>query len=257
MCGLRTSLELVIDQSKSPDATARQGAPVIVSAIIPCLDEEAAIAGVVSAVSAQGVTEVIVVDGGSTDRTTERAAAAGARVVVEPVRGYGRAIQAGIAAARPDASILLFIDGDGSDLPECIPLLIGPIADGSAAFVQGSRLRGKRERGSLTPAQILAGYLGGLLLRIFYGVRFTDLSPFRAIRRDALERLGMSEPSYGWNLEMLMRLAAARMRCLEIATGQRRRIGGVSKVSGNSLAALKAACTIALTFVRLALSLRR
>jgi glycosyltransferase involved in cell wall biosynthesis len=257
MRGLRTSLEPVIDQSKSPDTIARHGAPAIVSAIIPCLDEEAAIAGVVGAVLAQGVDEVIVVDGGSADRTAERAAAAGARVVVEPQRGYGRAIKTGIAAAGPDANILLFIDGDGSDPPECIPLLIRAIRDGSAAFVQGSRLRGKREHGSLTPQQIAAGYIAGLLLRAFYGVRFTDVSPFRAIRRDALERLGMSEPTYGWNLEMLMRIAAARVPSLEIPVGQRRRAGGVSKVSGSPLAAVTAAWTIANTFVRLAFSLPR
>jgi glycosyltransferase involved in cell wall biosynthesis len=257
VCGLRTSLEPVIDQSKSPDATARQAAPAIVSAIIPCLDEEGAIAGVVRAVLAQGVDEVVVVDGGSADRTAERAAAAGARVVVEPQRGYGRAIQTGIAAARHDATILLFIDGDGSDPPECIPLMIAAIRDGSTAFVQGSRLRGDRERRSLAPQQIAAGYIAGFLLRVFYGARFTDVSPFRAIRRDALEQLGMSEPTYGWNLEMLMRIAAARMPSLEIPVGQRRRVGGVSKVSGSPLTAVKAAWTIARTFVRLAFSLPR
>ena len=172
-------------------------------------------------------------------------------------KGASRAIQAGIAAARPDANILLFIDGDGSDPAEFIPVLIGAIVDGHVAFVQGSRLRGKRERGSLSSQQIAAGYIGGLLLRLLYGVRFTDLSPFRAIRRDAFDRLGMRDATYGWNLEMLMRVAAAGVPSVEIPVGQRRRIGGASKVSGNPVAGLKAAWTIVRTFLRLAFLLRR
>jgi glycosyltransferase involved in cell wall biosynthesis len=238
-------------------ARPRRDLGAMVSAIIPCLDEEGAIATVVAAVLAEGVAEVIVIDGGSRDRTADRAAAAGARVVVEPQRGYGRAVQAGIAAARPDAGILLFLDGDGSDRPECIPDLIAPIVDGRAAFVHGSRVRGEREAGSLTPQQVAAGRIAGTLLRVVYGVRFTDMSPFRAIRRDVLDRLGMREATYGWNLEMLMRVAAARLPALEIAVGQRRRLGGVSKVSGSALVAVRAAWTIMATFIRLAFSLRR
>jgi glycosyltransferase involved in cell wall biosynthesis len=229
----------------------------VVSAIIPCLNEEAAIGQVVTGVLAQNVTEVIVVDGGSNDRTVERATEAGARVIVESRRGYGRAIQAGIAAVRSDADILVFLDGDGSDPPEFIAALVSPIIAGQAVFVLGSRVRGPREPGSLAPQQLLAGHVGGLLLRVFYGARFTDLSPFRAIRRDAFERLGMKEETFGWNLEMLMRVAAARLPALEIAVGQRRRIGGMSKVSGNFIAGLKAAWSISTTFVRLALALRK
>jgi glycosyltransferase involved in cell wall biosynthesis len=231
-------------------------AVAVVSAIIPCLDEEIAIGQVVTAVRAQNVSEVIVVDGGSRDRTVERACAAGARVIVEPRRGYGRAIQAGIAALRNDADIIVFLDGDGSDPAEKIPALLAPILGGEAVFVLGSRIRGARESGSLAPQQIMAGHLGGLLLRLAYGARFTDLSPFRAIRRDDLRRLGMKEETYGWNLEMLMRVAAARLPAREIAVGHRRRSGGVSKVSGNLVAGLKAAWSISVTFVRLALELR-
>ena len=231
-------------------------AVTIVSAIIPCLDEEAAIGQVVTAVLAQNVSEVIVVDGASGDRTAERATAAGARVIVEPRRGYGRAIQAGIAAVRDDADILVFLDGDGSDPAEFISDLVSPIVAGQAVFVLGSRIRGSREPGSLAPQQLLAAHVGGLLLRLFYGARFTDLSPFRAIRRDELTRLGMKEETYGWNLEMLMRVAAVRLPALEIAVGQQRRIGGVSKVSGNLVAGIKAAWSISTTFIRLALELR-
>jgi glycosyltransferase involved in cell wall biosynthesis len=229
----------------------------IVSAIIPCLDEETAIGQVVAAVLAQNVSEVVVVDGGSRDRTVERAEAAGARVIVELRRGYGRAIQAGIAAVRDDADIVVFLDGDGSDPVEFIPDLLSPIVAGRAVFVLGSRVRGPREPGSLAPQQVIAAYVGGLLLHLVYGASFTDLSPFRAIRRDELGRLGMKQETYGWNLEMLMRVAAARLPALEIAVGQRRRIGGVSKVSGNVVAGVKAAWSIATTFVRVALELRR
>jgi glycosyltransferase involved in cell wall biosynthesis len=231
--------------------------PAVISAIIPCLDEETVIGQVVTAVLAQNVSEVIVVDGASRDGTADRAKAAGARVIVEPRPGYGRAIQAGIAAVRDDADILVFLDGDGSDPAEFIPDLVSPIIAGQVVFVLGSRVRGSREPGSLAPQQILAAHVGGLLLRLVYGASFTDLSPFRAVRRDALKRLGMKEQTYGWNLEMLMRIAAARLPALEVAVGQRCRIGGVSKVSGNLIAGVKAAWTISATFVRLALELRR
>ncbi len=204
-----------------------------VTAIIPCLDEEEAIGPCVAAVLGQGVGEVIVVDGGSKDATAERAAAAGARVVVEPRRGYGRAMMTGIAALPPATSVVLFIDGDGSDRPEMIPAVLGPIERGSADFVLGSRLSGEREPGSLAPAQIVAGHLAGLLMRGLYGARFTDMSPFRAIRRDVLAGLGMREATFGWNLEMQMRVAAAGLRAIEVPVGQRRRAGGVSKVSGS------------------------
>jgi len=239
----------------APASTSPRSA--IISAIIPCLDEEAAIAQVVSGVLAQNVSDVVVVDGGSRDRTVDEATDAGARVIVEPRRGYGRAIQAGIAAVREDADIVVFLDGDGSDPAEFIPDLVSPITAGQAVFVLGSRTRGARERGSLAPQQVMAACVGSLLLRLVYGARFSDLSPFRAIRRDVLDRLGMSDMTYGWNLEMLMRIAAAGVPACEIAVGQRRRIGGVSKVSGNFIAGIEAAWSMATTFIRLALLLRR
>jgi glycosyltransferase involved in cell wall biosynthesis len=228
------------------------GLDAVVSAVVPCLNEEAAIGAVVRDVLSQGVAEVIVVDGGSRDRTAERAREAGARVAVELRRGYGRAIMSGIAAARPDATILLFLDGDGSDRPQFIPDLVRPIVRGEADFVHGTRLKGDCEPGSLSPQQRVAGAVAGLLLRQAYGMRFTDMSPYRAIRREVLDRLGMREETFGWNLEMLMRVAASGVRALEIPVGQRRRAGGVSKVSGNLSASLRAAVVIATTFLRLA-----
>lgn len=232
------------------------GAQAIVSVVVPCLNEEEPIAGVVAELLAEGVDEVIVVDNGSTDATAARAHAAGARVISEPQRGYGRACAAGLAAIRPDTEIVCFIDGDGSDVPRFLPDVIGPLARREADFVMGSRLRGKREAGSMTPQQLVAGRLAGFLLRRVYGVAFTDMSPFRAMRADDLRRLGMGETTYGWNLEMQMRVAAAGLRIREVPVDHRCRRGGVSKVSGNLGAGVSAAWKISATFVRLAAGLR-
>jgi glycosyltransferase involved in cell wall biosynthesis len=229
----------------------------IVSVVVPCLNEEAPIAGVVAELLAEGVDEVVVVDNGSTDATAERAEAAGARVISEPQRGYGRACAAGLAAVRPDAGIVCFIDGDGSDVPRFLPDVIGPVARHEADFVMGSRLRGQREAGSMTPQQLVAGRLAGWLMRLVYGVAFTDMSPFRAMRVAELRGLGMAETTYGWNLEMQMRVAAAGYRILEVPVDHRCRRGGVSKVSGNLRAGLSAAFKISATFMRLAMGLRR
>lgn len=228
-----------------------------IGVIIPCLNEAEPIADVVRDVLAQGVHEVIVVDNGSTDATAAIAAAAGARVVSEPRRGYGRACAAGVAALDPATEIACFIDGDGSDVPAFIAPVVAPIAAGTADFVMGSRLRGKREPGSLTPQQVLAGRIAGVLLRGAYGVRCTDMSPLRAMRVDRLRALGMQEQTYGWNLEMQMRAAAGGLRCVEIPVDHRVRRGGESKVSGNLAAGLSAAWKISSTFLRLAAGLRR
>jgi glycosyltransferase involved in cell wall biosynthesis len=228
----------------------------VVSVIIPCLNEEAPIAQVVREVLAQNVDEVIVVDNGSTDHTAERAAEAGARVVLEPQRGYGRACAAGLRAVRSETEIVCFMDGDGSDVPAFLQAIVAPIADDDADFVMGSRLRGRREAGSITPQQLVAGWLAGVLLRFTYGVRFTDMSPFRAMRVDRLRALKMGEQTYGWNLEMQMRAAASRCRILEIPVDHRCRRGGVSKVSGNLVAGVQAAWKIVTTFLRLAVSQR-
>jgi glycosyltransferase involved in cell wall biosynthesis len=227
-----------------------------VAVVIPCLDEEAAIGGVVLEVLAQGLGTVIVVDNGSTDRTAAVAQTAGARVVQEPRRGYGRACAAGLQALDASVDIVCFLDGDGSDDPASLPRLIAALREDRADFVMGSRLRGTREPGSLGPQQVVAGHLAGYLLRLKYGVAFTDMSPQRAIRVRHLRALGMSEQTYGWNLEMQMRAAASGLRCLEIPVDHRVRRGGYSKVSGNLAAGLSAAWKITTTFLRLSQELR-
>jgi glycosyltransferase involved in cell wall biosynthesis len=228
-----------------------------VTVVIPCLNEVDAIGGVVREVLAEGVDHVIVVDNGSTDETPRTAAAAGARVVAEPRRGYGNACAAGLAAVPEGTDVVCYLDGDGSDVPAFLAAVVGPVARGEADFVMGSRLRGTREAGSMTPQQIVAGILAGVLLRLRYGVRFTDMSPLRAMRPDPMRALGMTERSYGWNLEMQMRVAAAGMRILEVPVDHRCRRGGVSKVSGNLRAGLTAAWKITTTFLRLSLQLPR
>jgi len=228
-----------------------------VVAIVPCLNEEEAIGAVVAAVKATGIDTVIVVDGSSTDCTVERARAAGAQVIVEARRGYGRAMQTGLAALPPDADIILFMDGDGSDRLEQVPNLLAPLLSQTADFVHGTRLKGEREAGALSLPQIVAGHLAGLLIRMVYGVHYTDMSPFRAIRRASLERLDMKDESFGWNLEMQMRAAAAGLRIIELPVGQRLRVGGVSKVSGNFSVVARVVWELATTFIRLAATLRR
>jgi glycosyltransferase involved in cell wall biosynthesis len=224
-----------------------------ISVIIPALNEEEPIAAVVCECFATGLAkEIIVVDNGSTDRTAERARSAGAKVVSEPMRGYGRACAAGVRSLSPNCDIVVFLDGDGSDCPEFIPQLVDPIARGTHDFVIGSRTRGKREPGSMNAQQIFAGRFAGWLLSILYGVRYTDMSPFRAIRRDALEKLSMREKTYGWNLEMQMRAARAGLRILEVPVNHRCRTGGVSKVSGTVRGTYVAGARIIATLIRIA-----
>lgn len=228
-----------------------------VAVIIPCLDEEEAISPLIAEIRAQGLTNIIVVDGGSRDATVARAKSAGAIVVTQPMRGYGRACASGIAAATSEADYFLFLDGDGSDNPHYIPNILEPLLNGQADFVMGSRLRGVREAGSLNIQQIVAGRLAGWLIRALYGARFTDMSPFRALSRATLSRISMQDMSFGWNLEMQMRVAALKLNTLEVAVGCRKRRGGLSKVSGNFKAGLKAAMTIIITFLKLAWVLRK
>ena len=227
-----------------------------VSVVIPALNEAEPIGGVVRAIPREIASEVIVVDNGSTDGTAEVARGVGARVVREPRRGYGRACRAGVEAVAPGCEIVVFLDGDGSDCPELMSRLVDPIVAGTHDFVIGSRTRGRREPGSMNFQQVFAGRLAGLLMRARYGVRYTDMCPFRAIRRDALARLEMREETYGWNLEMQMKAARARLRILEVPVDHRRRAGGESKVSGTLRGTFVAGTRIIATLFRVAFERR-
>jgi glycosyltransferase involved in cell wall biosynthesis len=201
----------------------------------------------------QLIAECIVVDNGSSDETAAVAEAAGARVVRSP-RGYGAACKAGGEAALPTSIILVYMDGDGSDVIADLPRLVAAIEADEADFVLGSRIRGTREAGSMLGSQIFAAHLVGTLLRFFQGVHYTDMGPFRAIRRTSFDELQMSELTYGWNLEMQIRAAQNKLRILEIPVDYRRRLGGTSKVSGDLRASMKAAIRIIEVLFRAGLS---
>ena len=213
--------------------------PSKVSVVIPALNEAESIGSVVRSMPWGEIAECIVVDNGSTDGTGDGARAAGARVVNSP-RGYGAACVAGAKAALDSSDVLVFLDGDGSDDVSAMQRLVGPIETGEADFVIGSRMRGRAEPGSLNGAQIFAAKMIGALVKMLYGFRYTDMGPFRAIRRECLEAMRMRETTYGWNLEMQIKAVRMGLRVVEIPVDYRCRIAGESKVSGNAWASVKA-----------------
>jgi glycosyltransferase involved in cell wall biosynthesis len=225
--------------------------------VIPALNEEATIADQVAEVLAVArrpnlpvrIERVVVVDNGSDDRTAERAAAAGATVAPEPRRGYGRACLTGVLAAG-DVDLIALMDGDLSDRCDELPLLLAPLLAGETELVIGSRTRGASEPGSLLPQQRAGNWVAARLLRLLYGVRVTDIGPFRVIRRRDLLALGMREMTYGWSVEMIARAAQRGWRVREVPVTYRRRGGGTSKVSGNFTASLRAGARILAAILR-------
>jgi glycosyltransferase involved in cell wall biosynthesis len=222
-----------------------------VAVVIPTFNEAESIGAVVAALPRDIVDRVIVADGGSTDGTVGIARHAGVEVIAAG-SGYGRACLAGAQAA-DNAEIAVFMDGDGADDAAAIKDMVAAIRTGGYDFVIGSRVRGQRERGSMAGHQILAGLAAGALIKLLYGVRYTDMCAYRAIRRDTLLALGMRELTYGWNLEMQMRVARAGLRVLELPVAYHRRIGGRSKVAGNLRGSIKAGTRIVATFARVAM----
>lgn len=224
--------------------------------VIPVLNEEEAIGGVIERIPRDAVDGIIVADGGSKDRTAAVAEAKGARVL-NAGKGYGRACMEGAKAAGDACSIVVYMDGDGSDFPEKLPKLVAPIEAGTHDFVIASRTRGKREPGSMAWHQLLSGRLIGAIAGLLYGFHYTDMCAFRAIRRDALLALDMQEMTYGWNLEMQLKAARARLRILEIPLPYARRAGGHSKVAGSIRGTVQAGSRILLTLARVALQSKR
>jgi glycosyltransferase involved in cell wall biosynthesis len=222
-----------------------------VAVVIPTFNEVESIGTVVAELPRAMADRIIVVDGGSKDGTQDAARRAGAEVIAVG-RGYGLACLTGAQTAT-DADIIVFMDGDGADDPAAIPALIGPIRAGTADFVIASRARGERQAGSMAWHQLAAGLVAGRLTQWLYGVRYTDMCAFRAIRRETLLGLGMREMTYGWNLEMQMRVARAGLRVCELPVGYRRRIGGQSKVAGSLSGSFTAGLKIISTFARIAL----
>lgn len=230
-----------------------------VFAIIPAWNEAGAIGPTVRGLPREVIDTVLVIDGGSTDGTVAEAEAAGATVIIERRRGYGRACQTGVeAAAAAGAKIVLFLDGDGADAVELAGRIIDPVRAGDADFVLATRTQGAtREPGSMGTHQVLAGRLIGAALGVLAGHRYTDMCAFRAVRLDTLQRLDMREMTYGWNLEMQMRAARAGLRIREVPLPYRNRIAGASKVSGNLRGTVKASTRIISTLLRVAAETRK
>lgn len=204
-----------------------------ITVIIPAFNEEHAIGKVIDAIP-DFVNEVIVSNNNSKDSTSEVAKAHGATVVFQPESGYGNACLKAMSmvAEKPTKpEIIVFLDGDYSDYPDELPILIKPIMEDGMDMVIGSRKLGNSESGSLTPQQVFGNWLATFLLRFIYSVRYTDLGPFRAIRYDSLLELNMEDRNYGWTVEMQVKAAKLSMKTCEVPVSYRNRIG-TSKVSG-------------------------
>lgn len=222
-----------------------------ISVIIPAYNEEKNIGHVLSALPLW-VDDVIVVDNGSTDETARVAKARGARVITEPHRGYGSACLAGIAALQ-NTDIVVFLDGDFSDDPHEMVLLMDPIAKGEADFVLGSRVRGQREKGALTLQARFGNWLACFLMRLFWMTHYTDIGPFRAIRTSALKSLHMKDKNFGWTVEMQIKAKLLKLRILEVPVNYRKRLSGSSKISGTFSGIVKAGTKILWTIFKMAL----
>ena len=220
-----------------------------ISVIIPAYNEEQSIGKVVSDIP-DFVSEIVVVNNDSTDTTVEVAEKAGATVLTETRKGYGYACLKGMDYLRSKKiDVVVFLDGDYSDYPEEMVGLLKPIEQDGYDMVIGSRVLGNRERGALTPQQVFGNWLATRLMKVFYGVSYSDLGPFRAIKWSSLERLNMQDPTYGWTIEMQLKAAKLKMKTTEIAVNYRVRIG-VSKVSGTIKGAVMAGIKIIWTIFK-------
>jgi glycosyltransferase involved in cell wall biosynthesis len=223
-----------------------------VSLIIPALNEEKSIGFVLEAIPKNLIGQVIVVDNGSTDRTIELARRGGASVVTERTKGYGAACLAGIASLSENCRIVAFVDADFSDFPENLEDILLPIVNGEAEMVIGTRTVFDESKKSLTPQQRFGNKLATTLVKLFFGESYTDLGPFRAIRRDALEKIKMTDRNFGWTIEMQIKAAQKKLRIAEVPVRYRVRIGR-SKISGTVKGTILAGTKIIYTIFKYAL----
>lgn len=224
----------------------------VVRVIIPALNEEKSIAKVINEIPKSIAKEIIVCDNGSIDNTSNEAKKAGATVLVEREKGYGASCLKGIDyinKLKDKTDIIVFLDGDYSDYPEEMEKVISPILTNEAEMVIGSRALGLKEKGSLTPQQVFGNWLATKMLHLFYGVKFTDLGPFRAITLSALNSLEMKDRNYGWTVEMQIKAAKQNIKSVEVPVNYRIRIG-FSKVSGTLKGTIMAGYKIILTLFK-------
>jgi len=218
-----------------------------IACVIPMLNEERSIGLVINEIPSF-VDTIICVDNGSTDASAEVARAHGATVVTESERGYGAACLRGLQAC-PSFDVICFVDGDYSDHPEDLLLVLEPVCSGSIDMCIGSRVTGSSEQGALLPQAVFGNWLSTRLIGMFWGVRFTDLGPMRAITRTALDALRMEDRNYGWTVEMQIKAAAKKIRCAEVPVRYRKRIGE-SKISGTIRGSVRAGIKILGTIAR-------
>ncbi|MBC8112142.1 MAG: glycosyltransferase family 2 protein [Verrucomicrobia bacterium] len=224
----------------------------IIYVIIPAFNESQSISHVINDIPKNLVKEIIVVDNGSTDNTADTARLAGAIVLHQAARGYGNACLKGIEYCKnqsPQPDIVVFLDGDYSDYPEEMITLATPLIEDKADLVIGSRTLGQKEHGSITPQQVFGNWLATRLIALLYGTRFTDLGPFRAIRFNSLLALNMQDKTFGWTVEMQLKAAKIKMRCMEKPVRYRKRIG-TSKISGTVKGTFLAGYKILFTIFR-------
>lgn len=220
-----------------------------ISVIIPAYNEEKAIGFVIRDIPKKIVDQIIVVDNGSTDNTFLEAKNTGAYVVREPKKGYGNACLKGLSSLDTDTEIVVFLDGDYSDYPEDMERLVLPIIDNKADLTIGSRLTGKRGKGALLLQAYIGNKIATFLIRIFWGFRFTDLGPFRAIRYKSLTQMNMKDKNFGWTVEMQIKAVTNKFRILEVPVRYRKRIGK-SKITGTISGTIKAGVKIIYTIFK-------
>jgi len=220
-----------------------------ISVIIPALNEEESIGLVLRDIPEDVVNEVIVVDNGSRDNTAAVAKRSGARVISESSKGYGSACLSGISRLKQDTDIVVFLDADYSDYPQDIHSLLRPLREDKAEFVIGSRLSGTREKGALLPQALFGNKLAAFLIRLFWGFKYTDLGPFRAIKYKDLINLNMKDKNFGWTVEMQIKAIKKGLRIMEVPVRYRKRIGK-SKITGTISGTIRAGAKIIYTIIK-------
>ena len=220
-----------------------------ISVIIPALNEEESIGQVLNDIPGEIVEEVIVVDNGSNDDTVTVANSLGARVIREPLKGYGAACLKGISMLKQDTDIVVFLDADYSDYPQDLHTVVKPIVTGKAEMVIGSRMSGTREKGALLPQAVFGNKLATFLIRLFWGFKYTDLGPFRAIKYKDLLDLNMMDKNFGWTVEMQIKALKKGLRIVEVPVRYRKRIGK-SKITGTFSGTVRAGVKIIYTIFK-------